>query len=457
MRAAHPRETAVGIRYYVSDSDGIGGRLRTRPEHFRVQELEQFSFEPISVDSSAYPYLVLRITLRNWETGAFASQLADGIEGSRERIDWAGTKDRRAVSTQLFTVRDAEPGDIPDISGADIEVVGRAGRQLQFGDLVGNAFTIVIADPERPEHVDEIAAELADFAGGRPGSRARKLEEIDPTDSRTVGVPNFFGQQRFGSHRPVTHEVGFRILDGDWKSAVLAYVGNPAPAEPEATRLARAHVENTENWAAALEKFPDHLSYERAMLHRLVESDETASADFRAALQAVPQHLQRLFIHAAQSLLFNRILSERLERGLPFDRPVTGDLVCFSDPDVSVDMRIPDPDRIQQVTPDRLSTMITHCERGRAFVTAPLVGTESAFASEEPGAIEQEVLSNVGIEPSDFELPAPFGSTGTRRSVFVGTDVQVEQSPLSLAFSLPKGSYATVLLREFLKTDPIDL
>ncbi len=192
------------------------------------------------------------------------------------------------------------------------------------------------------------------------------------------------------------------------------------------------------------------------MCHTLVENGGETPADFRAALETLPTNLQTLFVNAAQSYVYNRILSARLERGLPFDRPVAGDVVCFTDSDAPADLALPDPDRTQRVTESRLRTVERHCERGRAFVTAPLVGTETELADGDPGDIERAVLEDVGVDPADFDLPGAFDSTGTRRAVLVRTDLGVERegSDLRFSFSLPKGSYATVLLREFRKGDP---
>jgi len=128
--------------------------------------------------------------------------------------------------------------------------------------------------------------------------------------------------------------------------------------------------------------------------------------------------------------------------------------VCFADREAPEGLALPDTDRLQRVDEDRVETVTRHCERGRAFVTAPLVGTETDLGDGEPGEIEQSVLDAVGIEPSDFDLPGEFHSTGTRRAILVRTDLRVERDPLTFAFSLPKGSYATVLLREYLQTDP---
>jgi tRNA pseudouridine13 synthase len=452
MRPAHPLEDAVGMEYYVSDADGVGGRLRDRSADFRVRELEAFDAEPVDSDPDSYPHLVVRATLRGWDTNDFAGAVSDVLGISRERVSWAGTKDKHAVTTQLFSIRGVEPDDLPDLSAADIEVVGRAGRAIYFGDLAGNAFEIAVAETGRPDLADEITEELAAFGGARAAERGG-----DADGAATVGVPNYFGQQRFGSRRPVTHEVGLAVVAGRWEDAVMAYVGNPFEAEPEGTREARAFVEETRDWQEALERFPHRLGYERAMLHRLAETGGTEPAHFRTALETVPTNLQRLFVNAAQSYAFNRILSERLERGLPFDRAVPGDVVCFADDEAPEGLYAPDPDRLQAVTERRVESVERHCERGRAFVTAPLVGVETDLSNGEPGDIERAVLDDLGIEPADFDLPGEFHSKGTRRAILVRTDLSVERDPLTFSFALPSGSYATVLLREYLKTNPLEM
>ncbi|WP_115863898.1 tRNA pseudouridine(13) synthase TruD [Halorussus litoreus] len=455
MREAYPVEQAVGIAHFVSDPDGVGGRLRESPEDFRVREVERFDTEPADADEGAYPYLVVRATLREWDTNDFAKRLSDALGISRERVSWAGTKDKHAVTTQLFTLRKVDQSELGDVSvyDAEIAVVGRTGRGLQFGDLAGNEFEITVRDAERPENAAEIQSALKSFGGGG------KSETGGGSHSGTAGVPNFFGQQRFGSRRPVTHEVGLAVVRGEWEDAVRAYVANPYESEPEGSQEARRAVEDhfdERDWQAALDATPERLGFERAMLNALVESGGDRPEDFRTALEAVPSNLQRLFVNAAQSYAFNRILSERLERGLPFDRPVAGDVVCFAE---QVDgVTVPDPDREQRVTERRVETVARHCERGRAFVTAPLVGTETELGDGEPGEIERDVLDDLGLAPDDFDLPGEFDSTGTRRSILVRTGLEIEEAEdedsLTFEFALPKGSYATVVLREFMKTDP---
>ena len=125
MRESHPIEQAVGIDYYVSDADGIGGQLRTDPEDFQVQEIENFDPEPIDAPSGAYPEILLRATLRGWDTNDFAGRISDALGISRERVAWAGTKDKHAVTTQLFSIRDVDPDAVSAlaVSGAEIDLL----------------------------------------------------------------------------------------------------------------------------------------------------------------------------------------------------------------------------------------------------------------------------------------------------------------------------------------------
>ena len=460
MREAHPQERRVGIEYYRSDVEGTGGRLRTRPDDFRVRELETVSPEPVSSDHGDYPHLLVRVTLRAWDTNDFARRLSNALGISRERVSWAGTKDKHAVTTQLFSLAAIDADDLPDIADADIEVLGRVGRSLHFGDLAGNAFEIRVRDAD-PQTVEEITAALAVDGDGGSGSTAGSSGS--PV---AVAVPNYFGHQRFGSRRPVTHKVGLCLVRGTWREAVLTYVGNPADTEPTATQEARAFVDeqaasDDPDWAAAVERMPGALRFERSMLHRVNETGGETRADWRHALEAVPTNLQRLFVNAAQSYVFNRIVSERLRRGLPLARPVEGDVVCFTDGDAPDDLFRPDTDRTQVATERRVDVMARHCDRGRAFVTAPLVGVETELADGEPGDIERMVLDDLGLEPGDFDLPGEFHSTGTRRAVLlrtrVGVGTDAETDAYDLSFSLPSGSYATVLLREYLKVPPREL
>ena len=184
MSTPYPLEEELGMRYYASETRGIGGRLRTKPEDFVVDEIPLPFRE---VDDG--PYLICRLTKTNWELQRAVKEIAKRLGISHRRIAWAGTKDKNAVTTQLISIYGLAPGAIEQVNLGDIslEVIGRSQHPLILGGLLGNRFDILIRDctPEcLPERVHEV------------------------TGVASTGAPNYYGLQRFGVIRPVTHIVG---------------------------------------------------------------------------------------------------------------------------------------------------------------------------------------------------------------------------------------------------------
>jgi tRNA pseudouridine13 synthase len=173
-----------------------------------------------------------------------------------------------------------------------------------------------------------------------------------------------------------------------------------------------------------------------------------------------------LFIHAYQSYLYNKIVSKRIEQGLPIHMPVEGDLV------LPASGHDPLPGR-EAVLADasRLKRLERQCALGRAVVSAPLYGYETPLAEGEPAKIEQAVIREAGFEPEAFRSPMvpEIASKGLRRGILTpvsGLDWSVEDaqsseneggSVVTLRFALPKGAYATTFLREILKLEDTSL
>jgi len=134
-----------------------------------------------------------------------------------------------------------------------------------------------------------------------------------------------------------------------------------------------------------------------------------------------------------------------------------GDIVCFKN-----EMGLPDTSRLQKVTNDNLDGINNLINRGRAFVTAPLVGYETQFAEGRGGEIEHAVVSELNIDLEGFKVPAmpELSSKGLRREIIVPfkAELSVDEDELNagktkvvIGFSLQKGSYATTILREYMK------
>ena len=422
-------ESEVGIRGYATSTPGIGGTIKAEPEDFVVEEIPR-----PPPPSDAGPYVIATLRVRNWETNRLVRELARTLRISRRRIGFAGTKDKRAVSTRLFSFEGISVEVLRALNLRDVEVLDAylAPRPMEIGDLLGNRFRIVIRGVRgAPEAV---------LAWANATSREVRV---------LGGFPNFFGVQRFGSVRPVTHVVGRHIVRGAFREAVDAYVANPIAGEdPESYEVRRALAE-TGDVREALRSYPRAYTFEKAILNHLASHPEDAVG----ALRQLPFNLLLMFVHGYQSFLFNRIVSERIRRGLPLHEPVAGDIVLPADRN-----GLPDRERPIDVTCDNLEKVAARCREGKAWVSAILYGSEPRFAAGEAGQIEHEVVSREALRPEDFVVPdiPRISSKGTRREVLApvrSLEVALDGRDLRLAFELPPGAYATCLVREFTKAE----
>ena len=422
-------ERDVGIVGYLTSTPGVGGTLKDAPEDFVVEEIS--SPPPPSAEGR---FTVATIRVRNWETNRLVRELARALHVSRRRIGFAGTKDKHAVTTRLFSFEGIPIEAVRELHLKDVEVLDafRSDRPLEIGGLAGNRFHIVI----KKLAVDEATA-------------ARSVAETERALRLVGGFPSFFGVQRFGSVRPITHVVGRHLVRGEFREAVEAYVANPLEGENPESYEVRSALRDTGDVQQALRSYPRAYGFEKAILNRLATRPE----DFVGALRALPFNLLMMFVHGYQSFLFNRILSERIRRGLPIHEPVAGDLV------LPADLRgLPDRSRTIEVTCDNLERASKRCREGKAWVSGILYGSEPEWASGEPGQIEKAVVASEGIRPEDFIIPEipRISSKGTRREILAPIrDLvsRLEGGNLTLAFELTRGSYATSLVREFTKSE----
>ncbi len=422
-------ERDVGIEGYLTSTPGLGGTIKTSADDFVVDEIS--SPPPPAIDGR---YTVVALRVRNWETNRLVRELARALHISRRRIGFAGTKDKRALTTQLFSFENVPPEAIKTLRMKDLEVldVSRSERPLEIGDLVGNRFQIVVRDlTVAADRVNSIAEETA-----------RQIRSFG-------GFPNFFGIQRFGSVRAITHVVGRHIVRGEFKEAVQTYVANPIEGEGSESYEVRAALRDTGDVHAALRSYPKSYGFEKAILNRLASSPD----DYVGALQVLPFNLLLMFVHGYQSYLFNRVLSERLRRGLPIHEPVAGDLVLPADR-----RGLPDRDRTIDVTCDNLDRVADRCREGKAWVSAILFGSESEFAGGEVGQIEKAIVATEGLRPEDFIIPdiPRISSKGSRREILAPLhdfSIRPTAGELNLSFASSRGSYATCLVREFTKAE----
>jgi tRNA pseudouridine13 synthase len=414
----YPLEQSLGMSYYATDTPGIGGRLRTTAEDFCVEEV------PEDVGTEG-PYLICRLKKRDWELQHAVKEIAKRLAISHRRIGWGGTKDRHAVTSQLISLYDVSPEQVASVYLKDIslEVVGRSNAQLSLGALQANRFTIMIRETESEMLAEEV--ELVTMAAA-------------------LGLPNYFGLQRFGVTRPITHLVGEHILKGDYEGAVATYAGLPFPGEPDATREARQDYFDTRDPVAALHRFPVRMSFERSMLHHLTAHP----GDYPGALKTLPPKLLSMFVSAFQSFLFNCALSSRIRDGNNLHDPVPGDRLLFSS------------GLEDRVTCTNQQAAAMQLARGRCQIAMFMPGATPFHSTGSDDLAIGALMREHGITSENFREASTFVRTrfdGALRPIALKTEVMthITGRDVGLRFTLPPGHYATTVCREYMKADPV--
>jgi tRNA pseudouridine13 synthase len=418
-------DSFVGMSVYLTASRGIGGQIRQQPEDFVVNEIYK---EHRALDGR---YQLVKVTKTNTETHHLVRDLSRRLKISQRRVSWAGTKDKRAITAQRMSL-DSIYLEAPfTLGNAIMEPIGRSDRPISLGDLEGNDFSITIRTVDGAQ--DDIERDVVSI-----------IDEI--RDTR--GVPNFFGIQRFGSIRPVNQLVGRALVEGDIEQAVMMYIGKPFPDEPEDVKEARQRILDTYDFKEALQGMPIRLRYERAMLNHLAKHPN----DFDGALGVLSMNLQKLFVHSYQSYLFNKMVSIRLARGFPLTTGFDGDRVWA-----------PDKGRVRTVVPKNINDVNQSLAAGRVSVQMPVPGYETELSDGVIGQVEQEVLMSEGVDLAAFKIEScpRLASKGVMRNIALPVDIGFTVAPdeltndqvkVELRFFLPKGDYATSVLREIMKT-----
>ena len=407
----------VGNEKYSTELSGIGGKLRHTPDDFEVRE--------ISIIPSLSPtgkYTVAKVTSRNWETNTLLRILAKYLGIYSERIGFAGTKDKRAVTTQLlsFPIGEKQVSNL-DIKDVTIDILGKTNRKIKLGELVGNDFTIKVTNTKNAkEHLPPLISVL------------RK------------GFPNYFGVQRFGSIRPITHLVGREIVNNNFEEAVKIYLYAESNVEEED----RSFLRSLDSWESTLENLPGRWLYERDLVKHLISKD----GDFKGAIRNLPLNLSRLFVHAYQGSIFNKIIESRLDSGIPLNVPQIGDLILPEDSN-----GCPNSKRAIEVTSFNLEKIEKRCLEGRAWVSGLIPGVDCSTAGGIQGEIENKALSLFDVDKENFTIPhlpvlSSFGKRRALHEIPQNLTTEITDDVVTLNFALNKGSYATSFLREIIKS-----
>ncbi|HEX2768460.1 MAG TPA: tRNA pseudouridine(13) synthase TruD [Geobacteraceae bacterium] len=395
-------------KYLTADIPGTGGVIKETPEDFLVAEI------PLYPPCGEGEHTFAEIEKRGITTLEALRRIARAVYLPEREIGYAGMKDARGVTRQTFSIPRISPELLLALELPGIRIISAAPHRnkLKLGHLSGNRFRIWIRGV---------------------GAEAKEKTEKVLSILNKRGVPNYFGEQRYGAQGN-SHLIGRALLRREYREAVDAIMGDPAQVRDERWQAAiEAYLRGDPG--ESLRLFPGYCRTERAILQRLEKCPDA----WEKAFQAVHPRLKALYLSAFQSALFDRLLDERLAS---FDRVMTGDLAwkhdngaCFLVEDVAREAE--------------------RAERFEISPSGPMFGSKMKLPAGEPLALEEALLKAEGLARTDFNLTGGLRLEGERRPLRVPlgeAQLQQDDTGVLLEFSLPKGAYATSVLREIMKT-----
>ncbi|TXT56504.1 MAG: putative tRNA pseudouridine synthase D [Candidatus Thorarchaeota archaeon] len=448
MKEAHPFEKKLGMEFYSTDFPGMNGRVKARFEDFIVAEIspEEYILQIKKIDKidewqgvedsiiegekdRFVRFVMQKIGLSTMDV---VHILAAELNIPRHLVTYAGLKDKRAITAQFMSVpsSDAERLANCNLSRILIRELEYVHRQINIGDLWGNRFRI------RLEGITLPLDQALEFT--------RSMDDGP--------ILNYFGVQRFGVTRPFTHRVGKALTKRDYEEAIMIMLTETSDYESEElTNIRNSLAEDFVPTENMLEIFPEDQRYERRILEHLIRHPN----DFERALQKIPPRIQTIFVHAYQSYLFNRLISMRARAKMSLEMPIVGDFL------IRLDIAHSGRDSWIYVTKKKLDSCIDLVESGEYGLAAPIPGYTTKTPPSPQTDMLREILNSEEISLIEFRNSGSraLNSPGGLHLLSVRPHklkVSGIKDELILEFSLRKGSYATIIMRELMKSHPIN-
>jgi len=381
-------------------------KLKCLPEDFRVIELTD---RPTHGRGS---FAIYRLTKQSLGTPEAMDTILRRWNLARQQVSYGGLKDRHAVTEQFVTIKNGPRSDLSQ-TNLELNYLGQTERPFDAADIRGNRFEIV----------------MRSMADAELASAQQALSDVVAS-----GVPNYFDDQRFGSLGQSGEFIAVPWCRGDYERALWLALADPNEHDrPEDRKEKQLLRDRWGDWLGLKTDMPR--GSRRSIVTFLVDHP----TDFRRALALMRSDLRGLWLSAFQSAIWNRLLTESL---CDLCRPEQLFDVTFGERP-SPFYRSLDEDQRRELLELRL----------------PL---PSARLKLESGPLFDRLhraLAEFALEPRTMRVKFPrdaFFSKGQRAAIYVPANVQYQadrdelyegHNKMVLAFDLPRGSYATILIK----------
>lgn len=399
----------AGIEIYSTNFDGIEGSIKVRYEDFNVLEL---LVEPILKDISkkadnVYRFPLLVLQKRGLDSNHAIIEISNQL-GTKIKV--LGIKDSKAVTSQYATC-EGKKFRVGVTPHTKLSLLGYSKQPIKKSHIMGNQFEVRISNPLRND-ISKFVTEIGN-------------------------IPNYYGLQRFGSERLVTHLVGREIINKNFRKAVEVFLCHTTEYDTQFSKEIREKCYDPKNYAQVMKVIPKGMDLERNLLQSLLDGKE-----YKYALRSIPINIRRLFVHAYQAYLFNKCLSNMLRNGESINSCLKNDF-CFKLENrmaLGKLMKYTNNDASNLVPAMQLPGYSFKSKDGRFEDTLSIIMQEENISAKNFYIKEMQELSVEG---------------GFRQLPLLVNDFSYSEN-LLVKFKIPTGSYATILLRELMKPgDPI--
>jgi tRNA pseudouridine13 synthase len=382
-------------------------KLKQSPDDFQVEELTDVAPGP----EGAFAFY--RLEKRGWSTPDALAAVRRRWKIEPRRLSYGGLKDRHAATVQYLTIFRGPRRGLTH-HAIKVEYLGQLTRPYTSADIRANRFRI----------------RLRDLTSAEIEAAQQALHEL-----RSDGVPNYFDDQRFGSVAPSGEFIARLMVQERFEEALRLALTAPYEFDRAEQKREKAILrQDWGDWTACKAELP------RGHARSLVDYLLHHSTDFRGALARLRPELRGLYLSAYQSHLWNRMLARWLREH------------CRPDQLVQVRLRLGEVPMHRHLDEEQ--------RRALAALTLPLPSARMRLEPDDPRCpLAEEVLAEDGLTLAQMKIKGIrelFFSRGERAALCQPVNLTAHAEPqpgprqphsLTLAFDLPRASYATLIVK----------